>query len=154
MVSLINYDRLVKDSLKLVVKRALEQTAEQGLSGDQHFFITFLTDFPGVNIPDYLENEYPEELTIVLENQFWNLKVLETKFSVALNFNSKIETIEVPFDAIVEFSDPSEDFVLQFEPPEDGFVDMIEMNHHEIIESIDDENNNNKVISLDLFRKK
>lgn len=153
-MSLINYDRLIKDSLKYVVKRALEHVADKGLFGDQHFYITFQTDFPGVEAPDYLLSEYPDELTIVLENQFWNLKVFETNFSVSLNFNSKIETIKIPFDAILEFSDPSEDFVLQFEIQEDELE--ITLKDEELEHNYDDEHaeQNNKVISLDLFRKK
>lgn len=153
-MSLINYDRLIKDSLKYVVKRALEHVADKGLYGDQHFYITFQTEFLGVEAPEYLLNEYPDELTIVLENQFWNLKVFETSFSVSLNFNSKIETIKIPFDAILEFSDPSEDFVLQFELNEDGLPDEIEMSELETIEDYTDDKSENKVISLDLFRKK
>ena len=153
-MSLINYDRLIKDSLKYVVRHALEHVADKGLYGDQHFYITFQTEFPGVEAPEYLLSEYPDELTIVLENQFWNLKVFETSFSVSLNFNSKIETIKIPFDAILEFSDPSEDFVLQFELNEDGLPDTIEMSELENIEDYTDDKNENKVISLDLFRKK
>jgi hypothetical protein len=153
-VSLINYDRLIKDSLKYVVRRALEHVADKGLYGDQHFYITLQTEFPGVEAPEYLLNEYPDELTIVLENQFWNLKVFETSFSVSLNFNSKIETIKVPFDAILEFSDPSEDFVLQFELNEDELGVMLM--DDELTQDLDDEHGerDNKVISLDLFRKK
>jgi len=150
-VSLINYDRLIKDSLKYVVKRSLEHITEKGLYGEQHFYITFRTDFQGVDLPDYLFNEYPDELTIVLENQFWNLKVFETYFSVSLNFNARVESIQVPFDAILEFSDPSEDFVLQFELHEDelGIPSLLQDE-----ENTDHEGRDSKVISLDLFRKK
>ncbi|MCP5322723.1 MAG: hypothetical protein H6492_01790 [Candidatus Paracaedibacteraceae bacterium] len=153
-MSLINYDKLIKNSLKHVVKQALEHVAEKGLYGEQHFYITFQTDFPDVNIPEYLMQEYPDELTIVLENQFWNLKVFETYFTVSLNFNAHIESIQVPFDAILEFSDPSEDFVLQFELNENDLgVNLIDEPSDE-----DEENEHadqdSKVISLDLFRKK
>lgn len=149
-MSLINYDRLIKESLKNVVKRSLEHVAEKGLYGEQHFYITFRTDFPGAEVPDYLLREYPEELTIVLENQFWNLKIMDSGFSVSLNFNSKIEMIKVPFDGILEFSDPSEDFVLQFELPEGQLPGVGDMSELEFIDNHDD----NNVISLDLFRKK
>jgi hypothetical protein len=104
-------------------------------------------------VPDYLFNEYPDELTIVLENQFWNLKIYETYFSVSLNFNSKIENIQAPFDAILEFSDPSEDFVLQFEPYEDELRVGLHEDAKEDGDIADDERDS-KVISLDLFRKK
>lgn len=152
-MSLINYDRLIKDSLKYVVKRSLEHVAEKGLYGEQHFYITFKTDYKEVEIPDYLLDEYPDELTIVLENQFWNLKVSETYFTVSLNFNSKIENIKVPLDSILEFSDPSEDFVLQFEPYEDEFDLDTSFEKKEDF-SIEQDEQENKVISLDLFRKK
>jgi uncharacterized protein len=152
-VSLINYDGLIKDSLKYVVKRALEHVAEKGLYGDQHFYITFQTNYKEVEIPDYLLNEYPDELTIVLENQFWNLKVSETYFTVSLNFNSKIESIKVPFDSILEFSDPSEDFVLQFEPYENE-LDLESSFEAKEDLSIEHDDRDSKVISLDLFRKK
>lgn len=150
-MSLINYDGLIKDSLKYVVRKALEHVGEKGLYGDQHFYITFKTEFPGVEAPEYLLNEYPDELTIVLENQFWNLKVFETYFSVSLNFNAKIETIKVPFDSILEFSDPSEDFVLQFEINDE---DLSEILRDELKNDADHSEQDNKVISLDLFRKK
>ncbi len=150
-VSLINYDGLIKDSLKYVVRKALEHAAEKGLYGDQHFYITFKTDFPGVEAPEYLLIEYPDELTIVLENQFWNLKVFETYFSVSLNFNAKIETIKVPFDSILEFSDPSEDFVLQFEINEEDLGVLLK---DEFENDKDHSEQDSKVISLDLFRKK
>lgn len=150
-MSLINYDGLIKDSLKYVVRKALEHAAEKGLYGDQHFYITFKTDFPGVEAPEYLLIEYPDELTIVLENQFWNLKVFETYFSVSLNFNAKIETIKVPFDSILEFSDPSEDFVLQFEINEEDLGVLLK---DELENDKDHSEQDSKVISLDLFRKK
>lgn len=149
-MSLINYDALIKDSLKYVVHKALVHVAEKGLYGEQHFYITFKTDFKGVGIPDYLLNEYPDELTIVLENQFWNLKVFETYFSVSLNFNGRIENIEVPFDSILEFSDPSEEFVLQFDVDED----FIEDSAQDEPAGDDLEESETNVVSLDLFRKK
>lgn len=152
-MSLINYDRLIKDSLKYVVKRSLEHVAEKGLYGDQHFYITFQTNHKEVEIPDYLLNEYPDELTIVLENQFWNLKVSETYFTVSLNFNSKIENIQVPFDSILEFSDPSEDFVLQFEPYEDELDLDTSFETKEDL-NVEHDERDSKIISLDLFRKK
>ncbi len=152
-MSLINYDRLIKDSLKYVVRRSLEHVAEKGLYGEQHFYITFKTDAKDVEIPESLRNEYPDELTIVLENQFWNLKVYETYFTVSLNFNAQIESIKVPFESILEFSDPSEDFVLQFEPSEDE-LGPLSMDDIDIDEEDEPESHDGKVISLDLFRKK
>ncbi len=150
-MSLISYDQLIKDSLKYVVRKALEHVAEKGLYGDQHFYITFKTEYPGVDAPEYLLSEYPDELTIVLENQFWNLKVFETYFTVSLNFNAKIETIKVPFDSILEFSDPSEDFVLQFEISDEDLGMLLT---EELENDGDHSDIDSKVISLDLFRKK
>lgn len=153
-VSLINYDLLIKESLKLVVRRSLEQVAESGLYGNQHFYVTFRTDFKGVQIPEYLHEEYPEELTIVLENQFWNLKVFETYFEVSLNFNTRVENIVVPFDSVLEFSDPSEDFVLQFDSEDMGENMMPKNDESELTVTTDKETDDNKVVSLDMFRKK
>ncbi len=151
-MSLINYDQLIKDSLKSVVMRSLEHAAEHGLFGEQHFYITFRTDFKGVEIPDYLLQEYPEELTIVLENQFWNLKIFETYFTVSLNFNTRVEDIVVPFDSVLEFSDPSEDFVLQFDSDEPGLE--LGAGETESLEAVVDEvSEDNKVVSLETFRK-
>lgn len=147
-MSLINYDGLIKDSLKYVVRRALLHVAEKGLYGEQHFYITFKTDYKDVEIPEYLLSEYPDELTIVLENQFWNLKIFETYFSVSLNFSGRIETIAVPFDSILEFSDPSEEFVLQFDVDDDVINEALEDNSDDVATS------ETNVISLDLFRKK
>ncbi len=153
---LINYDLLIKNSLRFVVKQALQLVEKDGLYGAQHFFITFSTECDGVEMPDYLFNEFPEELTIVLENQFWNLKVFDNHFSISLNFNSRMESLEIPFDAILEFSDPSEDFVLQFDMDEVESIgnevfdeeDLIQKTVEEKKQSIDN------VVSLDAFRKK
>lgn len=151
-MGLINYDNLIKESLRQVVKKSLLHVEEHGLSGEQHFYITFRTNHPDVVIPHFLYDEYPEELTIVLQNQFWNLKVGDKFFSVSLSFNSKIENIRLPFDSLLEFADPSEDFVLQFEPAYDLEEDDLGLT------LVEDEDNNDKkdgdnVVSLDAYRK-
>ncbi len=156
---LINYDNLLRSSFRYVAKLALDHVEEHGLFGAQHFFITFATGHPGVVVPDYLFNEYPEELTIVLEHQFWNLKVHDTYFEVSLSFDSKVEHLEVPFDSLLEFADPSEDFVLQFDTEDMEYEEDPEVlkdvyKEKPVLKNKKKEQGANKVVSLDDFRKK
>jgi uncharacterized protein len=154
---LINYDLLIKNSLRHVVKQALQLVEKDGLFGAQHFFITFSTECDGVEMPDYLFNEFPEELTIVLENQFWNLKVFDNHFSISLNFNSRMESLEIPFEAVLEFSDPSEDFVLQFDMDEVESIIEGEFNEEDLQKAATESKKKpttDNVVSLDAFRKK
>ena len=111
----LRYDRMVEDALRSVVGRALKHAAEHGLSGDHHFYITFHTDHPGVVMPDHLRSHYPNEMTIVLQHQFWDLEVDGDAFTVTLSFDDAPERLKVPFAAIVGFADPSVDFGLQFQ---------------------------------------
>ena len=115
-MSYLNYDVLMDRAFLSLVQEALRQVQKDGLKGAHHFYITFLTQAPGVIIPEYLREEYPQEMTIVLQHEFWNLKVDSESFSVGLNFNDQDETIVIPFKSIVEFSDPSENFNLEFDP--------------------------------------
>ena len=110
----IGYDGLVDDALRGVVRTTLRKVAEDGLHGPHHLYITFRTDYPGVDIPDYLRERHPEELTIVLQHQFWALEVGEDAFSVNLSFNKAREYIGVPFAAMTRFADPGAKFGLQF----------------------------------------
>ncbi len=112
---LLHYERIVEDALRGVVRTALEQVAAFGLPEGHGLYITFLTAGPGVAIPERLVRTYPEEMTIVLEHQFWNLKVGEDRFSVELSFNRRQERLEVPFDCVTSFADPSVPFGLKFE---------------------------------------
>jgi hypothetical protein len=112
----IDYEELVQGALLQVVRQTLELTAKEGAIGDHHFYISFATDHPSVVIPDYLREEYPDEITIVLQHEFWDLKVEAQKFSVTLCFNDANEHILVPYDAITSFVDPSVKFGLQFTP--------------------------------------
>lgn len=112
----IDYEELVQNALRDVVKQSLKITASQGPLGDHHFYISFATDFPGVVLPDYLREEYPEEITVVLQHEFWDLTVEDTFFKVTLCFNEMNEQITVPFEAITSFVDPSVKFGLQFTP--------------------------------------
>jgi hypothetical protein len=105
-VSYLNYEKLVDAALMNVVKSCLEQASKEGLKGDHHFYITFLTHHAGVRIPEYLKDQYPEEMTIVLQHQFENLEVNKEGFKVELVFDEEKEHIEIPFQAIVNFYDP------------------------------------------------
>ena len=114
-VDLIRYDLLTQDALRGVVKKVLADVAARGLPGDHHLFISFDTRADGVKISDRLRAKYPEELTIVLQHQFWDLVVGEESFEVGVSFNGIPERLAVPFAAIKGFFDPSVQFGLQFE---------------------------------------
>ncbi len=116
---ILRYDKMVETALRGVVKGAVEEVIEHGLPGDHHFYITFLTDFPGVKIPDYLRDRYPGEMTIVLQYQFSDLFVDDKLLKVTLSFNNVPEKLEVPLAAISIFADPSVNFALQFQPLDD-----------------------------------
>jgi hypothetical protein len=155
---LLRYDLLIETALREVVHQAMAKVVQDGLPGDHHFYITFLTHYPGVGLPDYLLEQYPEEMTIVLQYQFFGLQVDDTGFSVMLSFNNVREKMKVPFGAITTFADPSVNFALQFQPfgTEDDSGDKGE-NKAENDKSADDgvpEGKRGEVISLDLFRKK
>ena len=111
----LQYDQMVEEALRSVIRRALVEIAENGLSGKHQFYITFLTDFPGVDIPDHLYAQHPGEMTIVLEHQFWGLEVGAQSFEVTLSFNKTNERLTIPFEAITAFADPSGKFGLQFQ---------------------------------------
>jgi uncharacterized protein len=112
---LMRYDLLAQDALRGVVRSALAQVAQSGLPGEHHLFIALDTRHPGVEISDRLRHKYPEEITIVLQHQFWNLDVGETGFCVELTFDNILEKLVVPFTAIKGFFDPAVQFGLQFE---------------------------------------
>ncbi|MBL4720395.1 MAG: hypothetical protein JKY20_04595 [Alphaproteobacteria bacterium] len=110
----MRYDLMVEGALRGVVRATLDQIAETGLPGDHHLYITFLTEEPGVEIPDHLRERYPHEMTIVLQHQFWDLITDDIAFSIKLSFNDVPETLRVPFAALTAFADPSVNFGLQF----------------------------------------
>ena len=116
-VDLIRYDLLVQDALRAVVRRVLTDVARDGLPGEHHLYVSFDTRAPGVRLSPRLKEKYPEEMTIVLQHQFWDLIVAEQFFEVGLSFNGIPERLHVPFDALKGFFDPSVKFGLQFEPP-------------------------------------
>jgi hypothetical protein len=117
---LLRYDKMVEAALRGVVREALASTAASGLPGAHHFFITIDTRFPGLVLPDFLLKQYPEEMTVVLEHQFWDLLVEEEKFSVSLSFKDRTERLVIPFAAITGFADPSVKFGLQFQATKDA----------------------------------
>ena len=113
---LIRYDILAQDALRGVLRKVLSEVAKTGLPGEHHFYITFATKAPGVRISTRLVNQYPEDMTIVLQHQFWDLTVSEHAFEVGLSFNGVPERLLIPFSAVKAFVDPSVQFALQFEP--------------------------------------
>jgi hypothetical protein len=114
----IRYDVLARDALRGVLRRVLADAAEQGLPGEHHFFITFLSTAEGVKLSPRLLAQYPEEMTVILQHQFWDLVVTEDRFEVGLSFGGIPERLVVPFSAIKSFFDPSVQFGLQFDPAE------------------------------------
>jgi hypothetical protein len=111
----MRYDMLAQDALRGVVRRALKIARDQGLPGEHHFYISFRSNAPGVEISEKLRKQYPEEMTIVLQHQFWNLEVNEERFSVELTFNKIPERLVIPFSAVLGFFDPTVQFGLQFQ---------------------------------------
>jgi len=116
----IRYDVLARDALRGVLRRVLTDAAAHGLPGEHHFFITFLSKAEGVKLSPRLLAQYPDEMTIILQHQFWDLAVTEDRFEVGLSFGGIPERLVVPFHAIKSFFDPSVQFGLQFEPSDDA----------------------------------
>jgi hypothetical protein len=114
---LFDYPKMVETALRGVVRTALARAQREGLRGAHHFYVSFRTGAPGVAIPDYLLAKYPEEMTIVLQHQFWGLEVRDQDFSVTLSFHNRPEQLTIPFAAVASFADPSVHFALQFEVP-------------------------------------
>jgi hypothetical protein len=117
--SLLPYDEWTSDALRQVMVRALAFAAAEGLPGEHHFYITFRTDAPGVNIPARLRAQYPREMTIVLQHQFWDLKVDEAaaSFDVSLSFSGVPSPLHIPFSAVVAFADPQVRYGVRFSDP-------------------------------------
>lgn len=147
------YDRLVENALRRVVRDSLILAAEHGFVGEHHFYITFRTDHPDVDIPPYLRAKYEQEMTIVLQYQFWGLEVGEEAFSVYLSFEGQREQLVVPFDAVTGFADPSARFGLQFrgaDVEEEAGAAAAPSGDVPAEEAGGDE----KVVTLDQFRKR
>ncbi|MBQ9271473.1 MAG: hypothetical protein IJ218_04330 [Alphaproteobacteria bacterium] len=144
-----NYDELIEKSLRNVVYYALKIVEEQGLPGENHFYITFRTDYPGTIISKNLKIQYPETMTIVLQNQFDNLTVRHNSFSVDLSFGGIPQTITIPYDAITYFADPYAKFGLSFEKLEEDEPDNEDSETTPKLQT-----GNAEVISIDNWRKK
>jgi len=112
---LLRYEQIVQDALRGVVRTVLTRVARDGMPGDHHFYITFRTGHPGVTLPQRLRETYPEEMTIVLQHQFFGLELKEDAFEVTLSFNRRLERLRVPYAAVTAFVDPSVNFGLQFQ---------------------------------------
>ncbi|MES1242808.1 MAG: ClpXP protease specificity-enhancing factor SspB [Acidobacteriota bacterium] len=112
----LDYAGFLQDALRDMVRRVLEHVAENGMPGEHHFYIGFRTDHPDVRMPGFLRDQYPEEIRIVLQNQFWDLAVDEEAFSVSLSFAAARQRLVVPFAALTEFRDPAANLLLAFEP--------------------------------------
>ncbi len=159
--SLIPYDEIVQEALRAVVGRVLGEIESGGgeLPGNHHFYITFKTNASGVSIPSHLKERFPDEMTIVLQNKFWDLEVGEDGFSVGLSFNQIPAKLDVPFAAITAFVDPAVDFGLQFQatvddmaPEEHDQAENDGSERGEISENSDGDGSN--VVSIDFGRKK
>jgi uncharacterized protein len=162
----IRYDILAQDALRGVIRKVLTEVAATGrLPGDHHFFITFLTGAPGVRISQALKSKYAEQMTIVVQHQFWDLKVTESLFEVGLSFSDTPEKLVIPFNAIRGFYDPSVNFELEFDVPlveesENSAeitaypVSTAEKTEGTNEEKPEGEKKEGSVVSLDAFRKK
>ncbi|HYC04921.1 MAG TPA: ClpXP protease specificity-enhancing factor SspB [Azospirillaceae bacterium] len=159
----LRYDKMVEAALRGVVREALTEVAQRGLPGEHHFYISFRTAFPGVRIPDFLKAQYPAEMTIVLQYQFYGLEVTDSQFQVTLSFNGSHERLVIPLAAITTFADPSVNFALQFQPvslddedEEEETQEAAEAPEPETAEAAggDEGPKTGTVVALDAFRKK
>jgi hypothetical protein len=154
----IRYDILAQDALRSVIRKVLTEVAATGrLPGDHHFFITFLTGAPGVRISQHLKSKYAEQMTIVIQHQFWELKVTDSLFEIGLSFSDTPEKLVIPFNAIRGFYDPSVNFELEFDVPlaeEDEHEAEITAYPVDVVATASDEKKEGSVVSLDAFRKK
>jgi len=110
----LQYEQMVENAMRTVVRDALQEVAENGLPGDHHFFISFKTDAPDVEMPPHLLAQHPNDITVVIQHQFWNLLVDDVGFSVDLAFGGKRQHLYIPFASLISFVDPSAEFGLQF----------------------------------------
>jgi uncharacterized protein len=159
--SLIPYEEIVQEALRAVVGRVLGQveTAHGELPGNHHFYITFKTGAAGVSIPLDLKQRFPDEMTIVLQNKFWDLKVDDDGFTVSLSFNQRPAKLDIPFSAITAFVDPAVDFGLQFqategEDEEDLAVGENDGEERDAASRITQSDDGSNVVSVDFGKKK
>ncbi len=153
---LMRYDLLAQEALRGVVRAAVVRAAEDGLPGSHHFYITFRTRYPGADVDEQLLEKYPEEITIVLEHQFWDLASLDDAFEVTLSFGGAPKYIKVPYAAVTSFHDPAVGFGLKFDMGDPDAVPATAGN----APSADSDTNDTaeplagEVVSLDAFRRK
>lgn len=163
--SLIPYDEIVQEALRAVVGRVLGEVQDTGgtLPGAHHFYITFKTGAVGVDIPAHLRERFPDEMTIVLQNKFWDLNVTDTGFTVGLSFNQIPSKLVIPFSAITAFVDPAVDFGLQFQasvedvepaPHEDAENDTPGDPEQGDVSDIAKSEDGSNVVTVDFGRKK
>ena len=152
----MNYEALTQTALRGIMRASLERATEpDGLPGQHHFYITFVTRAPGAEVPADLLQRYPDTITIVIQHKFWDLKVTEEGFSIRLQFGGLPKVLKVPFNAVMRFEDPSVRFLLQFEP-----VEPVDDEAEEAVQTEADlpaepeDGEGPKVVSLDQFRKK
>jgi hypothetical protein len=155
---MLNYEQMIDTALLSVVRASLRHIEKEGLEGDHHFYLSFLTQYPGVQMPDHVKKVYPEEITIVLQHEFWNLKVEQDHLSVDVKFDDQVETVLVPFQAVSHVSDPAANFELEFNPKAGElkqFGDLSKVSPQEEKEDLaSKEKTKGTVVSLDSFRKK
>jgi hypothetical protein len=152
--SLIPYDEIVQEALRAVVGRVLGEVEKNGgLPGEHHFYITFKTQAPGVDIPGHLTQRFPDEMTIVIQNRFWDLKVRPDAFEVGLSFNQMPSKLIVPFAAVTGFVDPAVNFALQFQAQADEAEPEAASEVGNDTPAVTTEDGSN-VVSVDFTRKK
>ena len=157
----MQYEQLAQDALRGVIKAAMQRAASpEGIPGAHHFYITFKTRAQGVVIPSDVSSKYPDEMTIVLQHQYWDLEVVDTHFTVTLKFGGLPKVLTIPYSAILRFYDPSVQFMLQFDEPETVEAEIAPLSppardpDAAPVVSEDDGESGPKVVSLDQFRKK
>ena len=151
----IDYGKLIDAAMHDVVRATLRIVDEYGLTGDNHFFITFKTKYAGVMVTDDSLTKYPDEMTIVVQNQYWDLEIEEERFSIVLSFEGVKHSLTIPFDALISFADPSVKFSLQFHHDarfEDE--DEVTLNFEEGNDSEKPVTYGSNIVTLDAFRKK
>lgn len=166
---LLQYDKMLDHALRQVVRKALTAVSEHGLPGAHHFYLSFRTDFPGVEIAPEMRERYPDEMTIVLQHQFWGLEADPDAFTVTLSFNNRQQRLRIPYDALTSFADPAAKFGLQFQsgqakaPVADADTNTPNRLPVEAVETSETPNPDpatektepgNKVVTLDAFRNK
>jgi uncharacterized protein len=158
---ILDYGKLIDEAMHFLVRRALKIVQDQGLDGDHHFFITFDTQHSGVAMSDDLLKRYPEEMTIVLQHQFWDLEVEEAQFSIVLSFDNVKQNLTIPFDALISFADPSVKFGLQFSQKSEKPVKKQvaaspskKPSSKKVLDNASAGDGKGNVVTLDAFRRK